>query len=42
MAPRGRMSTVTITEEHRLDEESMLPDHLIRAKPGEKAKPYSG
>ena len=42
IAPRGRMSTVTITEEHRLHEESMLPDHLIRAQPGEKAKPYSG
>ena len=33
MAPRGRMSTVTITGEHRLHEESMLSHHLIRAKP---------
>jgi hypothetical protein len=29
MAPRGRMSTVTITGEHRLHEESMLSYHLI-------------
>ena len=33
MAPRGRMSTVTITGEHRLHEESMLSYHLISAKP---------